>query len=236
MRAFVLSLLPLAAAMCQPAFDVASVKPSPPSGTDLININLGTAAHGVVTLTNTTLSECVRFAYGLASEDQVTGPDWIRDRSLRVDVVGKAAPDTPADRLLEMTQALLKERFRMAVHREQKPISHLELTVAKAGLKMPEAAGDKPAHAPTYRRGVLNYSHITTHTLAVLLSRQLRQLVLDSTALTAFYDVNLEWEPEDQPGSLFAAIQQQAGLKLEASKSPIDVITIDRAEKVPVVN
>jgi len=235
MRSLALILFPFAA-LCQPAFDVASVKPSPPAGTDLININLGTAVHGVVTLTNTTLSECIRYAYGLAGEDQVVGPDWIHDRSLRVDIEAKAAPDTPNDQLRLMLQRLLNERFRMTVHRDQKPISHLELTVAKSGVKMPVTKGDTAAFPRVYNRGRLSYSHITTQTLATLLSRQLREIVVDGTALSAFYDVNLEWEPEDQPASLFGAIQRQLGLKLEASKAPLDVITMDHAEKVPVEN
>jgi uncharacterized protein (TIGR03435 family) len=230
------AFVPFTVVFAQSAFEVASVKPSPPSQGDLLNINLGNASHGVVTLTNTTLSECIRYAYGLVSEDQISGPDWIHDRALRVDIVAKAPPDTPNDQLLLMTQNLLAERFRLALHREEKPISHLELVVAKAGLKMPETAGDKAVHPPEYRRGRLHYSHITTHTLAVLLSRQLRQLVRDNTALTAFYDVNLDWSPEDQPSDLFTAIQQQIGLKLEASKAPIDVLTIDHAEKVPISN
>ena len=66
----------------KPAFEVAStVKPSSPAASDLIDINLGTANHGVVTLGNVTLSECIRWAYGLVSEEQVTGPAWLRTAS-----------------------------------------------------------------------------------------------------------------------------------------------------------
>jgi len=239
-----------------PAFDVASVKPGTDEG-PTININLGTARHGVVTLTNTTLSECIRYAYNLVSEDQISGPDWLRDRKLRVDIVAKAPPDTPADQLLLMAQALLAERFRLALHREPRPFRHFELAVGKNGPKPPEAKGDAPSFAPTYGRGRLRYSHVPMHTFAVLLSRQLKQVVLDHTGLAGFYDVNLEWTPDD-PGppasrgpdapprpetaadptapSIFTAVQQQLGLTLEAAKTPLEILVVDHAEKTPIGN
>src|ERR1700733_3478605 len=121
-----LTLLSLATALAQfPTFDVASVKPSPTDKSDTIQINLGTFTHGVVTLTNTTLSECVQYAYGLVSEDQIDGPEWIRNRSLRVDIIAKTSPDTPLNQVLSMMQALLAERFHMELHREPKPVRHL---------------------------------------------------------------------------------------------------------------
>src|SRR5580698_6742267 len=131
-RTPLLILLSLASALAQ-TFDVASVKPSPPTVSDRLEINLGAFNHGVVTLTNTTLSECVQYAYGLVSEDQIDGPDWIRDRRLRVDITAKTSPDTQLDKVLLMTQALLAQRFHMELHREAKPVRHLELTVSRKG-------------------------------------------------------------------------------------------------------
>src|SRR5580704_16821878 len=92
-----------------PTFDVASVKPSVSTG-GLLNINHGSLNHGLVTLTNTTLSECVEYAYGLVSDDQVEGPDWTRDRRVRFDVSAKTSPDTSADQVALMMQNLLAER------------------------------------------------------------------------------------------------------------------------------
>src|SRR5579883_3252704 len=75
-------------ALAQPAFDVASVKQGGPVRPDgLLNIDLGHANNGVVTLTNTTLSEMVRYAYGLTNEDQIAGPGWIKDRQYRYELV-----------------------------------------------------------------------------------------------------------------------------------------------------
>jgi len=237
-----LALFAAGAALGQ-TFDVASVKPSPPPPGDSININLGTASHGTVTLTNTTLSECIRWAYGLESEDLVSGPDWIRDRALRVDIVAKAPPDTPMDQLLLMTQALLAERFRLKLHHAPKAVPHFELTVARDGPKMPESKSDASA-LRAYGRGRLDYLHLSPHTLAVLLSRQLRQPVIDRTGLEGFFDVKLEWEPDDAPPAtdpavrpdIYSAVQQQLGLRLEPKKTPIDCLVVDSAEKVPIGN
>ncbi len=73
-----------------PEFDAATLKRSPPPPGDTININLGTARNGKVALTNATLSDCIKFAYSLASDAQLSGPDWINSGTMRYDVVAEA--------------------------------------------------------------------------------------------------------------------------------------------------
>ena len=70
------------------------MKQSPPAQRDLININLGNVQNGTVTLANATLSECLQFAFGLVSAEQVSGPDWIHARSTRFDIVAKTGAGT----------------------------------------------------------------------------------------------------------------------------------------------
>ena len=239
-----------------PTFDVASLKPSPPSGADLLNINLGNLNHGVVTLANTTLSECIRYAYGLVSEDQIEGPEWIRHRSLRVDIAAKTAPDASLEQVRSMMQNLLAQRFRLELHHEPKPVRHFELTVARGGPKLTESPEAATSHLINYGRGRLFYDHLAMRTLAVLLSRQLKQPVLDLTGLNGFYDVRLEWMQDDLSAGpavpekdgkreaddagplpdIYKAVQQQLGLQLEPRKTPIDVLVIDHADKVPIAN
>jgi uncharacterized protein (TIGR03435 family) len=232
-------LLFLGAACAQtPAFDVASVKPSPPSPGDAISITLGAVNHGVVRMTNVTLGECVRWAYDLVSAEQLTGPAWIEERATRFDIIAKASPDTPLRQLRLMMRALLAERFALKLHSEPKRIEHYELTVSKAGLKLAVSPGDGPSHSPEYRTGVLNWSHLPMHTLAILLARQLKLLVLDSTNVSGFYDVNLQWTPDDADVAgvdIFSALRK-VGLNLERLKSPVDIWTVDSAEKTPREN
>jgi len=242
-----LLLLSATAAMAQPAFDVASVKQGGPVRPDgLLDINLGRAQHGVVTLTNTTLSECIRYAYDLTNEEQITGPDWIRSRAIRFTIEAKSAPDTTSEQSRLMLQALLKERFKLEVHQEPRKIAHLILSVDKGGPKFAKSEADGPQGRVNYGPGDLEYRRIAVSAFAVLLSRVMKQPVLDHTGLTGLYNMKLQWTPDDAPPAedgrptpkpdVFTAVRQQLGLRLEASKDPLEVLVVDRAEKVPTAN
>jgi uncharacterized protein (TIGR03435 family) len=240
MRRFLWLLLPVCAGLTQPtsqpAFDVATVKPSPPPSGDAIYINLGAESHGTVRMANVTLGECILWAYDLVSAEQVSGPAWISERAVRFDIVAKASSGTPSDQLRVMMQTLLAERFALKLRSEPRRMEHLELSVSKAGAKLEKSADRSPGSPFEYRRGWLAYSHITTHTLAVLLARQLKQIVLDKTSLPGFYDVKLEWTPDDEGVAgvdIFSAVRQQLGLNLEMKKTPVEVLMVEHAEKTP---
>jgi uncharacterized protein (TIGR03435 family) len=245
MRRLIWSMAIAGSALAQrPAFEVASVKPSPaaPFGQNL-NINLGAVHHNELTLTNTTLCESLRFAYHLLSDEQVAGPDWIKEREFRYDVVAKGPANATREQLLEMLQTLLDERFKLAMHREPRVVAHYELVVAKGGLKIHPSKPDAPDELK-YSRGHFSSEWMPMFRFTMLLSRQLRQAVIDKTGLTGPYDIDFEWTPDEADGappeapgpSIFNAIQDQLGLRLEAHKSPIEVLVVDRAEKAPVAN
>src|SRR5437016_5829186 len=97
----------------QPEFEVATMKLSAPQQPNVLQrINLGTMRNGTMTLTNLTLTECIQFAYGIVSKDQIAGPDWIRSGDVQFDLVAKAPPDTREDQLRVMTQNLLADRLK----------------------------------------------------------------------------------------------------------------------------
>jgi uncharacterized protein (TIGR03435 family) len=241
-------LIPTTAAQ-SPAFDVASLKPVQ-STDDLYTANLGTARHGQVALTNATLSDCLRYAFGITNDAQIAGPDWIRNKGVRFDIVGKASPETPVSELLLMLRTLLTERFKMVLHQESRELAFVALTIGKNGPKLKVAGHDAPSAGKPQIPGRIVSSRMSMTTLTTLLSRFMRQTVLDQTGLSGSYEINLVWTPENlhpvattfeapdpAPGpSIFTAVQEQLGLKLESRKGPVEVLVIDHAERVPVEN
>ncbi len=239
----------------QAQFDAATLKLSAPnlSGAP-ININLGTSRNGTITLTNATLSDCLQYAYGIVSDVQIAGPDWIKGRSdTRYDVVAKAAADTPQGQLLIMLQNLLAERLKVKLHHEKRDLPFLALIVAKGGAKLaPSTESTSPVSTAL---GRISHPHMNMALLATLISRFERQLTLDLTGLSEYYKINLQWTPEafksrapadgspllingqavDLNGAtIYTALQEQLGLRLESRKGPVDVLVVDSAEKNPL--
>ena len=229
------------------AFDVASVKPEEITE-DLYYANLGRVAHGQLTMGNVTLSEAVRFAWGINNDAQVAGPEWIKSKMVRYKIDAKAAPETPREQVLRMLQTLLVERFQLQTHMEQREIPHLELMPGRKELKIrpTEAGSDGSKNRNGYGHIVSN--GMTMEVLTTILSRFLRQPILDRTGLEGAYAIDLQWAPEPRTPtevaaadpaagpSIYAAVQEQLGLRLEARKTPLPVIVVDRAEKMPSGN
>jgi uncharacterized protein (TIGR03435 family) len=236
----------------RPEFDVASLKPVVLDGNDTYTANLGTYRNGVVTLTNTTLAECIRFAYDITTDDLLTGPDWIKNKGVRFDILAKTAPETTRRQALLMLQALLEERFKLELRREPRVLSYYALT-APNGVGEMQSAQDPPvAGANSLGLGRIHHKSISMLLLATLISRFTRTPVLDQTGITGLFEVTLDWArdngmpPATTPGATIAetadgpsiseAVQKQLGLKLEKRKGPVDVMVVEHAEKTPVEN
>jgi uncharacterized protein (TIGR03435 family) len=79
-----------------PSFDVGSLKPIPLTpGADTYRANLGTIRHGELAMTNVTLADILRFAFAITNDEQIAGPDWIRNKMVRFDILAKAPPTRP---------------------------------------------------------------------------------------------------------------------------------------------
>jgi uncharacterized protein (TIGR03435 family) len=223
-----------------PAFEVATVKVGAPIKGDTYNINTGRIANGVVTLGNATLSDCLKFAYSLTTDDQLAGPDWIKSKEFRYDVTAKGTPDASSDQLLAMLQSLLQERLQMTLHREQREFQHYELVVGKNGPKMKESTVGPGEATGAARLDGITSNRMQMNKLAMLLSRMTRMPVLDKTGLDGFYQFDLRYAneavPEGENPSIFTAVQEQLGLKLESRKGPVEVLVVDRAQQIPVEN
>jgi uncharacterized protein (TIGR03435 family) len=237
-------------AFSQPApqekFEVATVKLSPPPDGDLIYINLGRFQGGRLPMTNVTLSDAIKFAYELVSDAQLSGPDWIK--TIRFDIVAEAPPETPLEQVHRMTRELLVERLHLVLGHEEKVLPHLALVVGKGGPKLQKAKADQPVTQGFQVRGRIDHNQMSMAMLVSLLSRFERQTIVDRTGLSGFFVVKLEWAPDnnlpqaddggpppDRP-SLFEAVEEQLGLKLESRRGPLEVLVVEQAAKVPAEN
>jgi uncharacterized protein (TIGR03435 family) len=217
-------------ATARPAFEVASVKPSAP----------GSSGGGItpgpdgLTARNVTLLFCIRIAYDV-QEYQVSGPGWLNND--QYDIAAKTGAPVSQDQLRLMLQTLLADRFRLVLHHETRPRTVFTLVVGKDGTKLHEATGEGGG-GTTADIGHLAFKGASMSALARRLSQQLHEPVSDMTGLKGLYDFTLDWQQDDNvPGtSLFTAVQEQLGLKLEAKKTQIEVLIIDHAEKIPIAN
>jgi uncharacterized protein (TIGR03435 family) len=232
------------------SFEVASVKIPPPHVIGQpYNITIASIQNDIVTFTNASLADCIRFAYGLSSNLQLSGPDWITSAESRYNVVAKMPAGATRDQIPQMMQGLLAERFKLAFHHERRVLNYYALVVGKGGpatlkLKLP-AGNDIPVSAPTGVQGQLRIlsNRMPMETVVSLLSRYMRALVVDQTGLRGDFEVKLVWTPDDRPvpdnergPSIFAAVEEQLGLRLVAEKGSMDVLVVDRAEKTPTEN
>ena len=239
------------AADARPAFEVATIKPSDPARPGKLFTVRG---QEVITI-NTTLSDLITMAYDLHVK-QITGaPAWLE--SEKYDITGK--PEIPGQpniaQLKIMIQKLLADRFQLKFHREKKELSVYAITVAKTGEKVTKSQSDPNAlpglffgRAPAGMN--FNVRNATIAEVAsVLQGSVLDKPVVDQTGLKEKYDFILKFTPDpgqmtglggapppppdniEAPPDIFAAFQQQLGLKLESTKAPADVIVIDRVEK-----
>jgi uncharacterized protein (TIGR03435 family) len=221
-------------------FEVATVKvPTPLPFGQPIGIDLGTFRNGTLTMSNVTIADCLQFAHGLVSKDQVAGPDWVKSYETRFDIVAKTTPETSLDDAHRMLRSLLADRLKLTTRTEQRPFSFVALVQARSGAKLvPAKEGDS---APgSGGPGRIAGRQMPIDVLASLLSRLEGQLFVNKTGLTGRYQINLEWAPgndTNQNGlSLSEALDTQLGLRMERRREPLDVVVIEHAERVPIDN
>jgi uncharacterized protein (TIGR03435 family) len=201
---------------------------------------------GRYSATNVPLRMMIRSAFGLQDFQLVGGPAWLATDGY--DVNAKAAMDAPPDRLFAMVRSLLEDRFRLAVHRETRTLPIYALirgNVDRLGpqLRTSEAdCGGAPAAVGRPRCGILmNFGEIrgtgaTLSQLATSIAPFSGRLVQDRTSAPGPFDFELRFTPDpaaanaDGP-SLFTAVQEQLGLKLESTTAPVEVLVIDRVER-----
>jgi len=224
------------------SYDVVTIKPDNTSNGYWRNTADGISVSGPLT-------SAIYGAFGVFMENQVAGlPPWAYSDHFAIEA--KMDPETAAALLklppteqwrqrTLMLQAMLADRFALKFHRTTKELPVYELTIAKGGIRMKKSATETGGHA-AYWNGKIEASSISIASFVMNLESRVGRVVVDKTGLEGGYDFTLEWAPDgadasDPRPSIFTALEEQLGLKLEPSRGPVDVIVVDHIER-PTAN
>lgn len=231
----------------QTTFEAAAIKPADPAHRGMgINVD-----HARIRVINAPLKFCVEVAWNV-KDFQVSGANgWMETE--RFDINAMAAKPLEKGEMETMLQALLIERFALKTHKETQEKQGYALVVAKNGPKMPPAEDDRSimfSRTPT-GDATLSAKSVTMAQLASALSSNLGSIVVDRTGLEGQFNASLQWTPDPSarpligkngepappppsdatPGpSIFSALQEKLGLKLESHKVPVEVVVVEHAE------
>jgi bla regulator protein blaR1 len=246
------------AAASLPEFEVAMIRPSEPGA---IGSTFSFTPNEGVEVKNAPLKGIIEMAYDVRDFQIDGGPGWVNSQLFNI--TAKSTTDgrelseaSSADSIRQTRlrlQALLAQRFGLAIRRESKDLPIYALTTGKNGVKLAESGTNAASSSPAGINaacGQMIGTRTSMANLAYKLSRLLSRPVVDRTGLAGTYDFQLHFSPEtgpcsagtfganasgdnsasDEP-SIFTAIQEQLGLKLESEKGPVDVLVIDHVEE-----
>ena len=231
-------------------FEVATIKPN---ASEDPRWRLGPPGKGAISIVNLPLRTIIVQSFRTQRPMVFGGPSWIDEE--RFDIVGKGPDPTVSNpEVWEMMRSLLIERFKLKFHVEDREMPVFALTIGKNGHKL--VSGEKGRCAeeltqgrlcgdilvPPFGTGIYN---MPIGALLGPIGRGAGRPVVDRTGLSGRYDINISWMPEGmtpaqleevpreirpQEMSVFEAVEQQAGLKLEPARAPMPVLVIDSVE------
>jgi uncharacterized protein (TIGR03435 family) len=229
------------------AFEVASVKQRPMGGP--ISMIGGSPSGSRLHLEAMSLSDLISWAYNIKPWQVAGGPSWTgiqRDRTQldsatrRFDIDAKAEGDEARKikEFRQMMQALLTERFHLTFHRESRESPVYVLVADKNGPKLHESGPEAKGILRMAGRGKITGSGSTISQLVNWFSNAngVDRPIVDQTGFTGKYDFTLEWTnltttaSDDTAPTIFTALREQLGLKLDPRRAPLEFIVIDRAE------
>jgi uncharacterized protein (TIGR03435 family) len=219
-----------------PSFEVASIKRNtsgdPRSGTR-------TLPGGRVAIINLQLRQVIRDAYGSKDLEVLGGPDWLD--ADRWDINASAGTGKPDEPLEPMLKALLADRFKLRAHVEMRDRPIYALVPARSDRRLgdkihtsavdcrPDAdCGSTSARTNGVISGTITGTARTMADLGRSLSPYAGRRVFDRTGLTGQYDFEIQWSEEL---SVFTAVQEQLGLKLESQRGQVEVVVVDAVER-----
>ena len=205
---------------------------------------------GGLRMGNVTVKSLIAMAYDVREEQVTGGPKWLDQDGYSLLAKAEKAesateqpvttgPGSPTwNRLRERLRTLLDERCRLAVRVDSRQSPGYELVLARGGTRLTQTTNPLPP-GTMRSHGAIDGRSGTMRMLATVLTHYVGRPVVDKTGLTGSYDYKLEYA--DDPGgpdatvsegaSIFTALQEQLGLKLEAAKVPVDTIVVERVDR-----
>lgn len=232
MKAALLLIAAALAAIAQrSAFEVASVKPNPQG--DVAGFDFSFTADGGVTARNFSAWNLIRTAFNLHDLQMRGGPSWVKSQGY--DIQAKPGASVARDQTLLMLQSLLAERFQLKFRRETQQVPSYVLSVGPKGSKL----GPPRTGRARTRMGDLDVPSMTVASLCQVLEFDVGRPVVNGTGLDGSFSVQLQWASDRAPKenadpskpSLFTALQEQLGLKLDAGRTPVELFMIESLER-----
>ena len=239
------------AADADPSFEVATIKPNN-SGANMMQ---GLTVDGRNFATRaSSLEDLIAFAFNVNKKQIVGAPDWVDNDRFDLAAVPDIEGDPSVDQLRTMVRKLVVERFKLTFHYEKRDLAAFVLTVGKNGEKLTPAQNNLPLPNIGFGGGKTGMSMNAMSASLADFTSVLQMLVfdrpvVDQTGITGRYDIHFFFTPDEslfnghppkmpalgegvEPApSFFDSLQQTLGLKLEAKKTPVDVLVIDHVEK-----
>jgi uncharacterized protein (TIGR03435 family) len=221
-----------------PDFLVATIKPSDPDSTS--GWGFPTEGHHI-SCVNANVATIMLVAYGVHVKQIVGGPEWFSKDRYDINGIPDMAGVPDLKQIREMYQKLITDRFHLVFHREVRDIPIYALTVSKAGPILKVADPNESLNTGNSGGGgqrTLKFTNMSMPDFALNMNLYEDRPVIDQTSLRGRYDFTLKWtydisrESEaGAPPSLFTAIKEQLGLRMDAVKGPAEVFVIDHVER-----
>ena len=226
-----------------PSFDVASIRPHAP---DDNRFYVRLPLDGRFTATGSVAKLVVMLAYDVQEAQIIGGPSWFTTEKWDIEARSDNQGEHSIEETRRMVQNMLEERFGLRIHRETEQRPAYALTVAKGGPKF--KAAEQRSTNVRITSSSISLERGDLARMTQVLSAALGRPVIDRTGLEGLYDLSLQWDdapmrqggvpgldvppaPGNDHGSIFTAIQDQLGLRLESQRAPVEVIVVDRIER-----
>ncbi len=240
-----LAVLAISAMAQAASFDAVSIKPNVSAG----GISSIRPTAGRVTMENVSLKKVMLNAWAIPDDREyaIVGPDWLTTEHF--DITATFPADAQVTQMREMLQGMLADRFGLALHKETRQLPMYSLVVAKGGPKI--RAVEAGESRTSGRAGHFEATKISMQKVADLVAKQAGLPVSNDTGLAGVFDFTLEWSPEadlkvgaadpaaasgSSGVSIFTALQEQLGLRLESKKGSVEVLVVDRMQRMPTAN